>query len=217
MSVNGGNFQYWKLVNANLIGKGNNQSYYAVDNNPNSYFWMFNVSGKDALPLGVDSSLMTVPIDLSNAKSAILSAYFKFNLNSSAGLPPEILRVEVSTDNGNTWQSLTYGVRIGWGYSDSNTTTPPGALPGTSYTGILSTGQPGYGWVAANTLSRLIVDLSGFDGKSIILRFRVVTNSTNIYTYASPNYPKAIFIDDVAIIGESIAAYVQTNYLWYNQ
>ncbi|MEM0486374.1 MAG: hypothetical protein QXD29_05865, partial [Thermoplasmata archaeon] len=62
-----------------------------------------------------------------------------------------------------------------------------------------------------------IVDLSGFDGKSIILRFRVVTNSTNIYTYASPNYPKAIFIDDVAIIGESIAAYVQTNYLWYNQ
>ncbi|MGC8598854.1 MAG: hypothetical protein ACP5LL_03745, partial [Thermoplasmata archaeon] len=215
--VNGGNSQYWKLVNANMIGKGNNPYYYAVDNNPNSYFWMFNISGNDALPLGVDSSLMTVPIDLSNARSAILSAYFKFNLNSSAGLPPEIFRVEVSTDNGNTWQSLTYGVRIGWGYSGENTTTPPGALPGTSYTGILSTGQPGYGWVAANTLSRLIVDLSGFDGKSIILRFRVVTNSTNLQTWESPNYPKAIFIDDVAVIGESIASYVPVNYLWYIQ
>ncbi|MEM3341578.1 MAG: CARDB domain-containing protein, partial [Thermoplasmata archaeon] len=57
------------------------------------------------LPSGVDTSLYTKPIDLTNAYTATLSAKFKFNINPAAGRPPDGFRVEVSTDNGKTWSS----------------------------------------------------------------------------------------------------------------
>ncbi|MEM3412724.1 MAG: CARDB domain-containing protein [Thermoplasmata archaeon] len=196
--VRGGVPDYWKIVeNASQARSG-------------SRFWYFN-SPSDYLPLGVDSSLYTIPIDLTRAYRATLIAFFKFNINDGAGLPPDGVRVEVSKDNGETWYSITYGVRIGWGYTGRDLTTVEnrgyygvtgdatgGELP-QRYSGVRGTlyktnwtfvrasdanTVSAYDWVPSFTLVRLNCDLSGFAGNTIILRIRVFTNATGSETDA---------------------------------
>ncbi|EDY35748.1 von Willebrand factor type A domain protein [Aciduliprofundum boonei T469] len=168
------------------------------------YAWAYGISSNNwALPEGVDSSLITKQIDLSTARTAYLYFWIRFNLNPAAGLPPATVRVEISDDNGMTWSSITYGVRIGWGASGT------GGISGTSSDGK-------YGWVNSGTLARINCDISGWAGKSVMIRFRVVTNATDYPTYANSNDPYGVFIDDVVVYGEGYASTitVSNNYLW---
>jgi len=140
----------------------------------------------------------------------------------------------VSRDNGETWDSLTYGVRIGWGYTGRDTSTienrsyysitgdgPGGELP-QRYSGVRGTlykenwtfvrasnaDSDVYGWIPSFTLVRLNCDLSGFAGNTVILRIRVFTNNTGSeYSpvhYASAAYDRGTFVDDVFVIGTSL-------------
>ncbi|MBS3817460.1 MAG: hypothetical protein KGY76_07870, partial [Candidatus Thermoplasmatota archaeon] len=158
--------------------------------NETGHYWMYtrNDAGEDSLPQGVDTSLYTSSIALTNADNPELRAYMKFNIDEAAGLPPDGLRIEVSDDNGRTWNSLTYGIRTGWGAS--------GDSQHGNYSGETDDAS-NYGWVNSGTLARLNADLSGWRGENIILRFRVFTNLTD--TYDDTTLPKAIFIDDVVV------------------
>ncbi len=155
---------------------------------------------------GIDNSLETVPIDLTNAYRASLSAYFKFNINTSSGAPPDGFRVEVSLDNGVSWIAINLGVRSAWGVSGEDNS---GA---TSYTGH----DAGNNWVRANTLTRLNVDLSAFSGNVILLRFRVVTTSASSYQhYDKDTGWGGFYVDDVMVWGESTSPIVNAQYLFY--
>ncbi|MEM3397101.1 MAG: CARDB domain-containing protein [Thermoplasmata archaeon] len=160
---------------------------------------------------GIDNALITRPIDLTNAKNATLAAYFRFNVNwgvGGAGRPPDGFRVEVSADNGVTWQPICLGVRSGWnvsGWENSPDLDPirPGIQ---TYTGVTETGDKAY-WVPASSLYRLNVDLSGWRGSVVLLRFRVVTNSTLPNHYAQPISTVGfggLYIDDIKVFGETI-------------
>jgi len=155
---------------------------------------------------GIDNGLITRPIDLTNARNATLSAYFKFNINwgvNGLGRPPDGFRVEVSADNGVTWQPICLGIRSGWNVSGTET-TQPGMPAGTSYTGITEPGDKAY-WVPAKSLYRLNTDLSGWRGSVILLRFRVVTNSTLSNHFASDAVGfGGLYIDDIKVFGETI-------------
>ncbi len=176
---------------------------------------------------GIDNSLMTTPIDLSSAKNAYLSAYFKFNTNYNGGAPPDGFRVEISSDGGITWISINLGVRSAWGISGTGSDAEDGnATDGKTYTGLTDsydTDNPGaydprnddcdY-WVEAGTLSRLNLDLSSWSGNQILIRFRVVTNNLDPFIYAHDNNLNYVldpedefggfFIDDVQVYGETI-------------
>ncbi len=179
------------------------------------YAWVYRDKNGD-LPEGIDSSLITKQIDLSTARSARLLFWIRFNLNPAAGVPPATVRVEVSSDNGMTWQSITYGVRIGWGSSGY------GGLSGIPDNGNANH----YDWVRSTTLVRINCDLSGWAGQSILIRFRVVTNATinpetdNPYPTWDPEHPgdpHGVFIDDVVVYGEGYAELINTSqdyYLW---
>ncbi len=128
---------------------------------------------------GIDNSLVSSPIDLTNAWTANLSAYFKFNINTLAGAPPDGFRVEVTTDGGITWTSINLGVRTASGVSD---------------------------WTDAEDLDRLNVDLSDFRGNVIRIRFRVFT--CNAGTYAHYEDEDAgfggFYVDNVIVSGRTI-------------
>jgi hypothetical protein len=151
---------------------------------------------------GVDNSLICGPIDLTNARNATLGAYFKFNINTKDGAPPDGFRVEVSRDNGITWSAINLGVRAAWNVSGVEPDNNDGKVDGKSYTGIDS----GNYWVSAGSLTRLNVDLSSFTGSAIMLRFRAVTNSNPLYlAYKSPTVGfGGFFIDDVTVTGNTI-------------
>ncbi len=155
---------------------------------------------------GVDNSLYTRSIDLTNAKSATLSAYFKFNIDKEAGMPPDCLRVEVSTDGGLTWISLNMGVRAAWGVSGSEPDDGDGFEDKRSYTGI----DEGGGWVNANTMTRLTTDLSGFLGNTIRIRFRIVTDVETDH-FESDSEPKGVYIDDIVVYGQSLESTRSSN------
>ncbi|MEM3413172.1 MAG: hypothetical protein QXE27_04410, partial [Thermoplasmata archaeon] len=160
---------------------------------------------------GIDNSLITRPIDLTNARNATLSAYFRFNVNwgtGGTGRPPDGFRVEVSADNGVTWQPICLGVRSGWNVSGwENAPDLDPIRPGIqTYTGVTETGDKAY-WVPASSLYRLNVDLSGWRGSVVLLRFRVVTNSTLANHYAQPISSVGfggLYIDDIKVFGETI-------------
>jgi len=190
--VKGGVPDYWRVIED------------ASNAHSGSRYWYY-CSPTDYLPLGIDSSLYTIPIDLTRAYKATLIAFFKFNINDGTGLPPDGVRVEVSTDNGVNWYSLTYGVRIGWGFTGRDTNTvenrsyysitgdaPGGEVP-QRYSGVRgilykdnwtfvrasnANTASVYDWVPSFTLVRLNCDLSGFAGNTVILRIRVFTNAT---------------------------------------
>gem|GEM_PF-3047415 len=144
----------------------------------------WNADQEAHLPRGVDNRLTTVTIDLTNAKRAVLSAHFRFNINEKSGAPPNGFRIEVTTDDGRTWECINQGVRAASGYSlehpyaDAN------------------------GWVEAKDLQRLNTDLSGFRGETIKLSFRVVTNDLQ-EPYEDPDGFGGLYIDDVIIYGET--------------
>ena len=158
-------------------------------------WWNVNPATGYCMP-GIDNSLMTMPINLINARNATLSAYFKFNLNTQEGAPPDGFRVEVSSDNGLTWHAINLGVRSSWGVSgtDNNGTT--------SYTGH----NAGRNWTEAGTLTRLNCDLSDWSGNVILIRFRMVTtNATNYDHYESDSVNfGGFYIDDVVVSGETV-------------
>lgn len=157
------------------------------------HYWMFarNDDGVPALPRGTDSSLYTSRIDLSNAENPELIAYLKFNLDNRKGLPPDGIRIEVSEDDGRTWDpSPTSGLRAGWGASGDDKWG--------GYSGETDDDLPeDYGWVGIDTLDRVSADLSAWRGENVIIRFRVFTNTTG--DYERDDLPKAIFIDDVVV------------------
>ena len=186
----------WKLND--FGGTGNKKAH------SGKYAWVYEDTSEN-LPQGIDSSLITKQIDMSTARSAILDFYIRFNLNPAAGVPPATVRVEVSDDNGMTWRSITYGVRIGWNASGT------GGIAGT-----LEDGSTGYGWVNSGTLVRINCDLSGWAGHSIMIRFRVVTNATSTTTY-DPYHssdPHGVFLDDVVVYGESYTTPINPKAIW---
>ncbi|UCH88034.1 MAG: type IV pilin [Thermoplasmata archaeon] len=155
---------------------------------------------------GLDNSLYTRPIDLTGARNATLSAYFKFNINASAGRPPDGFRVEISSDNGVSWKALNLGVRTAWGVSGNESDAEDGTPgDGKSYTGLDS----GNRWVHTSTLARLNTDISGWAGNVVMLRFRVVTASddnpdfSNHYEWAGAGFG-GIYVDDIIISGFSL-------------
>jgi len=185
---------YWNLINASQLEEemgiteyhGGIENYYDhTKKSEDGHYWIFTTEkeGKDRLPHGVDSSLYTRRIHLKNADDPQLTAHMKFNIDDGAGLPPEGFRLEISSDDGRTWDELTYGARAAWNESGSDC----------DYSGDA---DGDYGWVNSNSLVRLESSLSGWRGESVILRFRVFTNTTSEH-YANDDVPRAIFIDDV--------------------
>jgi hypothetical protein len=162
-------------------------------------WWCHNTSvgsTTDAFRKGIDNSLYSRPIDLTNARNATFEAYFKFNINYSAGRPPDCLRVEVSNDNGLTWRTLTLGVRAAWNVSG----TEAAGADGKSYTGL----DEGNNWVSSNTLSRLTTDLTGWAGSVIKLRIRVISATDHANYQSSSTNVFGIYVDDVCVYGTSI-------------
>ncbi len=155
---------------------------------------------------GVDSSVYTRQIDLTNARTAFFSAYFKFNLDKGSGRPPDGFRIEVSTDSGNSWITLSLGVRAAWGVSTSGNDSDDGVIDNKSYTGL---GSQAY-WAGSSSLTRLITNLNGFTGNVIILRFRIVTNTDTIHndlthTFTDPDEEfRGFFMDDIVVYGDSL-------------
>jgi hypothetical protein len=146
---------------------------------------------------GIDNSLMTMPIDLVSARTASLSAYFRFNLNTQEGAPPDGFRVEVSSDNGITWHAINLGVRSSWGVSGTDNSGT------TSYTGH---NAGGYYWTQAGTLTRLNCDLSDWGGNVIMIRFRMVTNNAANYDHYESSSVGfgGFYVDDVVVSGETV-------------
>ena len=146
---------------------------------------------------GVDNSLVSTSIDLTRARYAYFSAYLKFNINDQSGAPPDGFRIEVTKDNGVTWEAINLGARASWGVSGTDNTGT------TSYTGH----DAGGNWIEVGTLTRVMVDLSDWSGNVIHIRFRVV--DTNGSTYAHYEDPNAgfggFYVDDVMVTGETLS------------
>ncbi|MCK4718135.1 MAG: VWA domain-containing protein [Thermoplasmata archaeon] len=194
VSVTTDAWDQWELSTSDSVSG----QYSWCNNDPRGYF-----KG------GLDNSLYTQPIDLTNALHATMSAYFKFNINATGARPPDTFRVEVSSNNGVTWYPLNLGVRAAKGVSGSGTDMDDGVLDNKTYTGIDPDGD---GWIEAGTLTRLNVDLSGWVGKAIIMRFRMVTPSDDNSYFGSAHYEQdpaslgwgGFYMDDVVISGRSI-------------
>ncbi len=136
----------------------------------------------DEMKAGIDNSLQTMPVDLTHAQNAYLSAYVKFNINNATGSPPDGFRIEVSTDGGTHWNARNHGFR---------------AISG------ISTGTGG--WDSVGGMIEVNVDLTDFRGYQILLRFRVCTTTEAGYAhYANGGYDGGFYVDDVMIKGESI-------------
>ncbi len=165
-------------------------------NNQSTHAWWNGDPGTGWFRGGIDNSLITRPIDLTNAWTAHLSAYFKFNINNDSGAPPDGFRVEISTDGGVNWRPINMGVRTAWGVSGTNSSA------NTTYTGT----NAGYYWTEAGSLLRLNVDLSTFSGNVVLLRFRVVTTNAPTYEHYEDSTVGfgGFYVDDVIIWGESL-------------
>ncbi len=196
----------WNLTNMTKLG---------MNAHSGNHSWS-NVDPTDPANMkpGIDNYLITTPIDLTSAKNAQLSAYFKFNFNEASGAPPDGFRVEVSKDGGVSWIAINFGVRSSWGVSGSGADINDGAIDGRAYTGICDSGEGNEAaddyWVNASSLSRVNVDLSSFSGNAIQLRFRVVTcdnafydNNNNNAPYGDPGFG-GFYVDDVIVYGETI-------------
>jgi hypothetical protein len=168
----------------------------------------------DTFTGGIDNSLYTRSIDLTSAREATLSAYFKFNINKTNGRPSDGFRVEVSDDNGVTWKQINIGSRAAWGISGNESDIGDGLSDGKSYTGLDVYGDDTSedSWIEASTLTRLMVNLSGWSGSVIKIRFRMVTASDGNPYFNGNHFENStvgfggLFIDDVTIYGDSLLA-----------
>ena len=176
-----------------------------------SHFWSF-VDPTYGLKPGADAALYLRPVDLTSAKWARLTFYVRFNINSNSGFPPDCLRVEISTDNWKSFRTLHNGVRIGWGVTGTEGDLSDGIADGKSYTGIpddgLTAEEANY-WVSSETLTRFQGDLTAYRGKTVHIRFRVVTNGYPLVGpkpydhYEDPDLFKGVYLDDIVISGAS--------------
>jgi FlaG/FlaF family flagellin (archaellin) len=173
-----------------------------------NYSWWNGNPNNDYFTGGIDNSLMSRSIDLTNSRNASLAAFFKFNINIASGRPPDGFRVEISSDNGQSWKSINFGARSAWGVSGNDSDASDGVPnDGKSYTGINS----GNYWVKADSLTRLNCDLSGWSGMVIKVRFRVITASNSNEFFGSQHYQLpystvgfgGFYVDDVIIHGFS--------------
>ena len=167
-------------------------------------WWNHNPTAADDLKSGIDNSLITKSISLLNAKDAYLSAYFKFNLDNAAGRPPDGFRTEISSDGGVTWRPVNLGVRSSWGvsgYWSIDGKSPDGKQ---AYTGIQDSGIDSNTpvWVKGDTLWRLNVNITGWSGSVVKIRFRVVTNLDPTH-YDRLTTFKGLAIDDVIVRGNT--------------
>ena len=190
---------YWIRANREeleTMGFDVDDHYHDSRGNLDGRFWMYAGidDGEPILPKGVDSSLYTSTISLSNADTPVLNADIRFNFHDGGGRPPNGLRIEITDDDGATWRSLTYGVRAGWNYTGGDC----------DYSGESDEG--GYGWVDTETLIRLNTDLSDWRGQNVRLRFRVFTNESeqNFYAEEGGEFPKPVFIDNVTVTEEDM-------------
>jgi len=177
-----------------------------------NYSWSNIDPGTGLMKPGIDNSLVTAPIDLTNAKNAYISAYVKFNINQDSGAPPDGFRIEVSSDGGKSWAAINLGVRTSWGVSGTGLDSDDGnPTDGKAYTGLCDSGDPvtdDY-WVHTSSLSRVNADLSAWMGKQVYIRFRTVTCSHPLYLHsnnhrvADPGFG-GFYVDDVIVHGETI-------------
>ncbi|MGA1873627.1 MAG: hypothetical protein ACMUHY_08130, partial [Thermoplasmatota archaeon] len=183
----------WKLVTG---------STWAGTTHSGSRSWLCAGPGGGDLQDGIDNSLYTRSIDLTNARYAYLEFYTRFNLQYAAGRPPDGFRVEVSKDGGLKWAPLNYGVRTSWKVSGTESDASDGLDgDGRSYTGIVQPGDSN-NWVPASSITRMSINLNGYTGEVIKLRFRVVTNIDGQH-YEDPDMFMGVYIDDVVVYGES--------------
>jgi hypothetical protein len=168
------------------------------------YWWNHNPNDNHDMKDGIDNSLVSKSIDLTNAKDAHLAAYFKFNFNDDPGRPPDGFRVEISSDNGVTWRPVNLGVRSSWGMSGDWATDGKSPDGTQAYTGIQDDGTDSNlpVWVSADSLWRLNTDLSGWSGSVIKIRFRVVLNNETSH-YESPTTFRGFAVDNVIIRGNT--------------
>ncbi|MFO7618834.1 MAG: Ig-like domain-containing protein [Thermoplasmata archaeon] len=194
VTVTGGGRDLWEMVKTTDLNNQETTAWYNRDPNPA----LNNLS----VAAGIDNYLMTQPIDLTNARSAFLSALVKFNFNTADGAPPDGFRIEVTSNNGVTWDPINLGVRASWGVSGTGTDDDDGNIDGKSYTGL----PEGNYWVDVGTLTRVNTDLSSFSGNVIQIRFRLVTNDHPSYLHYADNTVGfgGFFIDDVTVMGETI-------------
>jgi hypothetical protein len=180
------------------------QSAFLQPHSGNFMWWCHKTDKSHDVASGIDNSLYTKSIDLTNAKDAHLSAYFKFNFDDDAGRPPDGFRVEISSDNGVTWRPINLGVRSSWGVSGNwvvDGKSPDGKK---AYTGIQEGGANSNTpvWIEGETLWRLQTDISGWTGSVIKLRFRVVTNLDANHYEAATTF-RGLAIDDVLVRGNT--------------
>jgi hypothetical protein len=150
---------------------------------------------------GIDNSLYTRPIDLTTARIVNLEFYARFNLQEALTEPPDGFRVEISNNNGLSWVPLNFGLRASLGVSGSWPDGSDGTDgDGKSYTGI----DEGNNWVAGSSLTRLTVNLNGYSGEVVILRFRMVTDTDGLHAQdVSESAFYGLYIDDITVYGES--------------
>ncbi|MGM0509591.1 MAG: CARDB domain-containing protein [Thermoplasmatota archaeon] len=176
----------WRRVYENDTHGNNNTAWWNGIENPDN-------DGQEEFKPGIDNRLTTKSIDLTNARTANMSAYFKFNINGSSGAPPDGFRVEITLDNGVTWMPINVGTRTAYGVSGEGTDQ--------SYQGL----DAGNHWTTASSLQRLNVDLSDFSGETIKLRFRVVTSTGSYQHFEDDTYDfGGFYVDDVVVSGESV-------------
>jgi FlaG/FlaF family flagellin (archaellin) len=184
----------------------------STDAHSGSYCWWNHNATSSKFSGGIDNSLYTRPIDLTNANDATLSAYFKFNINKTTSQPPDGFRVEISDDNGLTWHQLNIGIRTSWGVSGNESDLEDGMADGKSYTGLDVYGDDTVQdyWIEANTLTRLKCNLTSWRGSIVMLRFRMVTASDDNPDFGGNHIENSavgfggLYIDDILIVGSSL-------------
>jgi hypothetical protein len=87
------------------------------------------------------------------------------------------------------------------GTEDDDSDNVPG--DGKSFTG-LPEDKNTYNWVRVGSLTRLITNLNGFIGNTVILRFRVVTNNDDPDHFHDALEFKGLYVDDIRVYGESL-------------
>jgi len=152
---------------------------------------------------GIDNSLYTRAIDLTTARTATLEFMAKFNLQKAEDQPPDGFRVEISKNSGLSWVPLNFGLRASWGVSGTESDASDGTDgDGKSFTGL----DDGSNWVPASSLTRMTINLNGYSGEVVMLRFRMITNTDGLHAEdISESAFYGFYIDDIVVFGESQA------------
>jgi len=147
-------------------------------------------------------------IDLIVVKNGVFQPVFlqvkaRFNLQKAEDQPPDGFRVEISKNGGMNWAPLNFGLRASWGVSGTESDASDGTDgDGKSFTGL----DEGSNWVPASSLTRMTINLNGYSGEVVMLRFRMVTNTDGLHAEdISESAFYGLYIDDIVVFGESQA------------